>query len=196
MKYGPHGYLDPALYNLEAKAFAKALAGLVADVGRSNDAFIIHYKNKYADPPHPPVWMTAEVISFGRLSKWLGNLKLRADRNAIAKPLGVDEKILVSLTHHLTYIRNICAHHGRLWNKHFTVTMTVPNSPAALKLVMNHAADRQLYNTLAVLGYLMQKIAPGTDWRRELVSLIDSCPLADPEAMGFLQDWRMRAAWK
>lgn len=140
MKYGPHGYLDPALYD-RADHYAEAFANLIKEIRRSKDTFIVHYRSKYHDPEHPPVWMTSEVISLGQLSKWLGNLKLRADRQAIAKPFGLDEKVLVSLAHHLTYVRNICAHHGRLWNKQFTVTMTVPNSPASLKLAMNPAAS-------------------------------------------------------
>lgn len=195
MKYGPHGYLDPMLYD-RADRYAQAFASLIEEIERSKDTFIVHYKKKYDDPEHPPVWMTAEVISLGQLSKWLGNLKLRADRQAIAKPYGLDQKILVSLAHHLTYVRNICAHHGRLWNKQFTVTMTLPNSPASLKLAMNTVAPRRLYNTLAVLGYLMGIVTPRTHWRQQLVELIDSCALADTAAMGFPSNWKNFPAWK
>ncbi len=195
MKYGPHGYLDPALYD-RADYYAKAFANLIEEIERSKDAFIVHYRTKYDDPEHPPIWMTAEVMSLGQLSKWLGNLKLRADRQAIARPYGLDEKVLVSVAHHLTYVRNICAHHGRLWNKQFTVTMIVPNSPASLKLAMNAASARKLYNTLAVVGYLMGIVAPGTQWRQSLIELMDSSPLAEAAAMGFPPSWRNLAAWK
>lgn len=195
MKYGPHGYLDPTLYD-RADRYAKAFTSLIEEIERSKDTFIVHYKNKYDEPQHPPIWMTAEVISLGQLSKWLGNLKLRADRQAIAKIYGLDEKVLVSLAHHLTYVRNICAHHGRLWNKQFTVTMTVPNSPASLKLAMNSASARRLYNTLTMLGYLMDIVAPGTHWRQQLVGLMDSCALVDTAAMGFPANWKSLAAWR
>lgn len=194
MRYGPHGYLDPNLYD-RADRYAKAFATLIEEIDRSKDTFIVHYKSKYDDPVHPPIWMTAEVISLGQLSKWLGNLKLRPDRQSIAKPYGLDEKVLVSLAHHLTYVRNICAHHGRLWNKQFTVTMMMPNSPASLKLAMNPASARRLYNTLAALGYLMGIVAPGTMWRQQLVELMDSCDLADEDAMGFPHGWRDLTAW-
>lgn len=195
MKYGAHGYLDPRIY-YRADHYAKAFSTLLEEIKRSRDTFIVHYANKYHDPQQPPIWMTAEVISLGQLSKWLGNLKLRSDRNAIARPYGLDEKVLVSIAHHLTYIRNICAHHGRLWNKKFTVTMTVPTSPAALKLAMNHMSTRKIYNTLAILGYLLGIMTPGNDWRRQLVALLDSCPLADPATMGFPTNWISLPAWK
>lgn len=195
MKYGPHGYLEPVHY-ARPDRYAKAMTSLIEEIERSRDTFVEHYRSKYSDPELPPIWMTSEVISLGQLSKWLGNLGLRADRQAIARPYGLDERVLVSLAHHLTYVRNICAHHGRLWNKQFTVTMTVPNSPGALKLAMNPDAGRKLYNTLATLGYLLGIIAPSSGWRRHLIELLDAHPLADPAAMGFPNDWRSRAAWR
>lgn len=195
MKYGPHGYLDPALYN-RADRYALAFAKLIDDLEKSKDTFIVHYRKKYDDPEHPPIWMTAEVISLGQLSMWYSNLKNRPDRQAVAKAYGLDETILVSLAHHLTYVRNICAHHGRLWNKQITVKMIVPNSPASLKLAMNQHGQGRLYNTLAVLGYLMGIVAPGTQWRQQLIDLMDSCPLADETAMGFPNNWKDLPAWK
>lgn len=195
MTYGPHGYIDARIYG-RPDYYTRALDGLIEEIDRSRDTFIVHYKTKYDNPALPPVWMAAEVMSLGQLSKWLGNLKGRADRQAIAKPYGLDEKVLVSLAHHLAHVRNICAHHGRLWNKQFTVTMAVPNSPGALKLAMNPGADRKLYNTLVVIGYLIGIIAPGTEWRKHLVELLATCPLADPVAMGFPADWAARPAWR
>nr|WIE92055.1 Abi family protein [Mesorhizobium sp. WSM4875] len=195
MKYGPHGYLDPTLYR-RTDRFAQAFAQLIDDIKRSKDTFILHYKGKYDDPEHPPIWMTAEVISLGQLSMWLSNLKHRPDRQAIAKPFGLDEMILLSLAHHLTYIRNICAHHGRLWNKQITVKMTVPKYPMSLKAGMNSAVLGRIYNTLAVLGYLMNIVAPGSQWRHELIALVDSCSLADPTAMGFPAEWKKLPAWR
>lgn len=84
LTYGPHGYLEPKLYDRNDR-YAQAFATLIEEVARSKDTFILHYQKKYDDPEHPPIWMTAEVISLGQLSKWLGNLKLRTDRQAIAK---------------------------------------------------------------------------------------------------------------
>ncbi|MFS2152169.1 Abi family protein [Rhizobium sp. Rhizsp42] len=194
MKYGPHGYLDQALY-AHADHYDRACRTLTNEIDRSKDTFIVHYLEKYDEPRHPPIWMIAEVISLGQLSKWYSNLKLRSDRQAIAKPYQIDEKVLISLTHHLTYIRNICAHHGRLWNKQFTVTMMMPNSPPPLQLAINPASERRIYNTLAALGYLMGIIAPATTWRQQLVELIDSCPLAEETVMGFPPDWRSQPAW-
>lgn len=195
MTYGAHGYLDPAHHHSVAN-HAKGLDDLAKEIRRSNDAFVHHYRKKYTDPDLPPVWMAAEIISFGQLSMWIGNLKLRADRQAIAKPFGLDEKALISFAHHMSYVRNICAHHGRLWNKRFTVTMAVPKFPAKLPVAMRGAHDRLLHNTLVMLDHLLGVVAPDSGWRGRLVALIDGSPQADTAAMGFPPDWRARAAWR
>lgn len=195
MKYGPHGYLDANLY-ARPDHYAKALTYLIEEIEKSKDTFIVHYKKKYDDPAQPPIWMVAEILSLGRLSKWYSNLKHRPDRQAIAKTYGLDEKVMVSLIHHIAYVRNICAHHGRLWNKQFIVTMAIPSSPPALKLAMNGLEKRRLYNSLVALGYLIKIVAPNSEWRQNLISLIDIHPLADPGEMGFPENWRSLPFWR
>ena len=195
MTHGPHGYLEQHLYT-RTDRHAKAVARLTEEFRISKDAFAQHYRRKYKTPPLPPVWMAAEMFSFGQLSKWIYNLQRRSDRQAIAKPFGLDEKALSSFAHHMTNVRNICAHHGRLWNKRFTVTMAEPMSPAKLPVAMRGANGRQLHNTLVMLDYLLSIIAPDTEWRARLVALIDGCPLAEPSSMGFPEGWQERAAWR
>jgi len=194
-KYGPHGYVDPSLYDRPDR-YARAYSALIEEVKRSKDTFVVHYRSKYTEPTDLPIWMVAEVISLGQLSKWVSNLKLRADRKGVAQPYGVDERVLTSLLHHLTYVRNICAHHGRLWNKQFTVTMQVPNSPASLRLNMNPASDRKIYNTLTFMIYLMKIVASGSSWRAHLLEHVKTCPLGVTEHMGFPPDWLYRPLWK
>lgn len=197
MTYGAHGYLEPAHYRRN-DFYAKNFKSLIDETDRSKDTFVAHYKTKYTTPEHLPIWMAAEIMSFGLLSKWIGNLKGRPDRGAIAKPYGIDEKVLLSLTQHLSYVRNICAHHGRLWNKQFTVTMMIPSFPVALSRAMNPdpVMSRRVYNTLATLAYLLELIAPGSEWRGRVIDHMDSCAHADPYEMGFPQNWRNMVAWR
>lgn len=168
MTYGPHGYLDPTIY-ARADHFAKSMTSLLDEISRSRDTFITHYQSKYTDPPQPPIWMAAEILSLGQLSKWMSNLKLRPDRKAVAANFGLDERVFLSVVHHLTYVRNICAHHGRLWNKQFIVTMMVPNSPGPLKLSINSHDTRRVYNTLVVMIYLLEMLAPGSTWKKRSI---------------------------
>ena len=195
MTYGPHGYLEQGHYSV-IRHHAKDVTALEKEFNRSEDTFAIHYRDKYTSPKLPPVWMAAEVMSFGLLSKFYGNLRTRAYRTAIVDPFAWDEAVVTSFAHHISTVRNICAHHGRLWNKRFTVTMTTPRFPAKLPVAMRDADPRYLHNTLVTLDYLLALIAPGNEWKQRLVALIDSCPLADPASMGFPADWRVRSVWK
>lgn len=193
--YGSHGYLEPALYG-RPDHYQKALTGLREEIDRSQDTFIKHYKKTYHSPETPPIWMAAELLSLGQLSKWVSNLRHRADRLAISKQYGLDEKIFSSLLHHLTYVRNICAHHRRLWNKQFTVTMTVPKYPPDVQAAVQGADTRRIYNTLVMLGQLLPKIAPGTHWTQAVIQLIQDHPVVQRSAMGFPPDWQDRKFWK
>jgi abortive infection bacteriophage resistance protein len=193
MTYGAHGYLDASLYY--EGDYAKALDNLIKELARSRDTFILHYRRKYSEPALPPIWMASEVMSLGQFSKWFGNLKFRRDRKAIADEYCLNEKVLVSITHHLSYVRNICAHHGRLWNKRLTVKMMLPKSPTVLSIALNQSAGDKVYNTLVVLNYVLGIVAPGSDWPTRIVSLMDTCPLADATAMGFPKNWRTMQPW-
>lgn len=195
LQYGPHGYLNADLYRRQ-EYYSKSKSNLLSEIDRSKDTFITHYRTKYTSPTHPPVWMAAEIMSLGLLSSLFDNLKHRADQQAIAKAYNLNGRVLASIIHHLTHVRNICAHHGRLWNKRFTVTMSVPKQPATLGLAMNPEADRLLYNTLAVLGYLLTIVSPGSKWRYRLISLIESYPMVDPAVMGFPEQWRHMDFWR
>jgi abortive infection bacteriophage resistance protein len=195
LKYGSHAYLDRTIFS-DQHDHAKALLSVREEIGRSRETFIDHYQSTYNDPVDPPLWMVAEVMSFGALSKWLADLKYHADRQAIAKVYGIDEKVLRSFTHHISQIRNICAHHSRLWNKKFTVTMVIPKFPAALRLAMSDKGDRKLYNAIAMIGYMMRVIAPASDWRKQIVALLNEHRDVDLAQMGFPADWRDRPAWK
>lgn len=183
MQYGPHGYLEPKLYSSRYK-YGKNLIQLESEIGRSHDTFIEHYNRSYGDPPLPPVWMTSEVMSFGLLSKWISLLASRGDRQAIARPLGLNERVLTSFLHHLATVRNICAHHGRLWNRRLTVTTILPTSPPQLSGAINTAADRQIYNTLTIMMHVMRLIAPQSDWADRVCELLDSHPVQDYASMG------------
>jgi abortive infection bacteriophage resistance protein len=195
MAYGPHGYLNQALYK-SREMLGGNRRTLQQEVNRSRDDFILHYKATYNSPRLPPVWMVAEILSLGQLSKWQDSLAKRADVVAIARPFQLDHRPYLAFIHHLATIRNICAHHGRLWNKRFTVTMALPRQPADLQETLNPHRDRNLYNSLVVTLHLMRIVSPRSGWKQRLVRLLESHPVPDMVAMGFPADWRQRPLWR
>ncbi|MBU4263094.1 MAG: hypothetical protein KKC76_14660 [Proteobacteria bacterium] len=67
--------------------------------------------------------------------------------------------------------------------------MTIPKNPGNLQDLFNPEAERRIYNTLAMLGYLMRLISPGTTWPSRVRQIIEECADVDPVAMGFPANW-------
>lgn len=62
-----------------------------------------HYLITYGTPELPPSWVMSEIITIGQLNSVYKNLNRRADRNAIARSIGIESAVLESwLT---TYVR-------------------------------------------------------------------------------------------
>ena len=85
-------------------------------VKRSRDPFIVHYKEKYHSDNPPPYWILVHVLGFGQIVTVYKGASPQVKRN-IADELGVPSKTLCSWLKTLNVVRNITAHHGRLWNR-------------------------------------------------------------------------------
>ncbi|RZO83999.1 MAG: Abi family protein [Oceanococcus sp.] len=193
--HGAWAYEDPVLFSDQQKHTGR-LGSLDGEIRRSEESFIKHYLQTYTTPQRPPIWVVCEVMSLGLLSGLFDNLKARKDRQAIAGHFGLDEVVLRSLAHHVTVVRNICAHHGRLWNRQFVVTTKLPKKgPVRVMQALEPAAPRKLYNTLVLIADMLLVISDDRNWRAQLIGLIDEYPEADVAAMGFPADWRNRQIW-
>ena len=195
MKNGPHGYLRAGLYSNKGKLNAKK-GELTAQVNRSKDTFIIHYKTKYSGPKHPPVCMACELMSFGLLSSLYGLLKEPKDRNSIADPFGLDEVIFGPAVQNISTVRNICAHHGRLWNQRMKATLKLPKkNPPELANALNRAANDRLYNTLAFVKYLLDRCDPANTWGQRLIAHMATLAPGREADMGCPPDWQDYKLW-
>jgi len=194
-----HPHLQPDLF-YDPLVYGGCITKLAAEVRRSREDFIRHLTGKYEEAL-PPLWACVELMTLGQLSKWFSNVKQRADRQAISRAYGIDEKVMTSFCEHLTLIRNHCAHHARLWNRDFTITMMLPKKgakPLLDSLFILPDSDRRLrklYNALVMLAYLMDAISGEHHWKQRLINLIETHNV-DPSRMGFPNDWLKRSIWR
>lgn len=98
-----------------------------------------HYVTTYGSPDLPPSWIMVETLTIGQLTNRYRNLGSRADRTAVAKSVGLTAPVLESWMQTYVRLRNICAHHGRLWNVGLGVYPVIPTSPSVSWLKGNHA---------------------------------------------------------
>jgi abortive infection bacteriophage resistance protein len=194
-RYGSHAYLRGDLFQKPA-IFDACLKSMDEELSRSKETFVQHYLDKYTDPSRPPIWAICELLTLGQLSKWLGNVKLRNDRQAMAHRLGLDEVVVCAFAHHLTHVRNLCAHHSRVWNRKLTFTMTLPRRPSELAVQFNAPEDRRIYNTLVMLVWCIKTISPDTTWPNRMHALLSTRTTADLKSMGAPGDWASRSTWR
>jgi len=103
---------------------------------------------------------------------------------------------LTSFLHHLSIVRNHCAHHARIWNREFTFSWKLPRKkPATLRQNFNWADNRRIYNTLVMLAYLMDSMGPNS-WKQRLNDLFIKHPDVKAGALGFPPDWLGRQIWQ
>lgn len=194
-QHGAHAYLDPAL-SKSRHWHESNLASLNKELQRSDEVFVGHYNNTYNHPNTPPIWAVCEVMSLGLLSRWYKSLRPADTRATIAKTYQLSDKALESFIEHLAYIRNVCAHHSRLWNRRMTKTMELPRTkPQGLHQNFNPEQDRKLYNTLVMIAYFMDLISPNHHWKTRLKALIDNHTI-DTKAMGFPVGWQALPVWQ
>lgn len=195
--YGPHALLEAGLFQAKAQrwSYRGNRQALEQEVRDSKETFVQHLRDKYAEPL-PPVWAAVEIMTLGQLSKWYANLEHRRDRNLVAHVFDFDEANLVSFLHHLVFVRNLCAHHSRVWNRQFTFSLKIPrHRPVAVLVSLNPAAPKKLYNTLVILAYFLETVSPGHHWKQRLQDLLRDHSVSEAE-MGFPADWRTRGIWK
>lgn len=168
---------------------------------RSKDEFADHFRTKYTSERHLPMWISVEVWELGALSHLLAGMKYK-DQMALAQKYGLaDQKLLPSWTRTLTFVRNVCAHHGRLWNRSMIDQPKFPKTgqnPNMDHIAAVRSSQERLYGTLVILAYLVKSLNPRTQWHRrvvELVSEFPDSPLVSLASAGFPADWENEAIW-
>lgn len=163
---------------------------------RSKETFIDHYRNKYDGFPKMPIWMAVEVMSFGALSQLYHSL-LRVDQIALAKTVGFHSSVLSSWLHTFTYVRNMCAHHSRIWNRELAIAMTVPRGDS-----WNNINTKRIGSVVLAINHFLSRLPLDSsirkDWHSEMTALLIR-PVAISkfhQAMGLPNDFQKHELWK
>jgi abortive infection bacteriophage resistance protein len=99
---------------------------------------------------------------------------------------GIPYRVLSSWLHTLTVVRNMCAHHRRLWNRE------LPVKPIGLSKGMS---QKRLYGVLTLMSILLDKISPGCGWKQRVVTLKIDHPSIDFNLMHAPEGWEKIKGW-
>ena len=196
LEHGSHWFTDKRLF-FNKSYFEKNLEKIEDELKRSNETFIKHYFSKYDSPKLPPAWMTLEAISMGALGKLFSNLKRDKLKKNLAQDFGLKEtKHLENWMHVFGNLRNVCAHHGRLWNRRFPTLVFLPHDTLHTFLDNVRIDKNKLYPQLCAINYIIRQIAPKSKFVADLKSLISNCPMINCGEMGFPKNWKEEPLWK
>ena len=168
-----------------------------------SEDFIRHYKARYDSDV--PIWIATEILDFGSISK-LYDFLPKSLKNQIAPSFGAIEGTAVAgWIRNFNYVRNVAAHHSRLWNRLIVTRFKAPNrnvvDPGIFHLAYINNPDqfKKIYPTLALTAYTLSFLDPQSDWRHRLITLIEGFPAIaglGPQTMGFPSNWRKLAIWR
>lgn len=136
IKYGPEAYTNQAIFK-DIKSYTgyidsngKQHKGLNEEINleiskNRKELFVKHHIKKY--DKHFPIWVIVEIFSFGMLSRTYKNLKTNEQKEISKNCFNINNLLLESWLDNLSYVRNICAHYGRLYNKNLTIKPKIHN---------------------------------------------------------------------
>lgn len=192
--YDPHWYMNaeyfvPKFRHDEFLGKIKGAIGHDRAPDKIRDICIKHYYSHYNQPSTPPVWMVFEALSFSMVSMIFKNLN-RSDKKRIAKTFDLPVTILESWLHSISYVRNLCAHHQRLWNRVFTIKPLIPTDEKMTQFAEHFRPNTKFYAQATAMVILLNTIAPDNAWGERLKNLTSEISEAQQKNMGFSENWQ------
>lgn len=183
-------WLDDVNNFKNAASYNRTYTDLKKIVSASNDLFIKHFLSTYSNPM-PPAWMVAEVMQMGHISHLFENLKTTPAKQQIGTFFGVTHQVLETWMHTLVYVRNICAHHARFWNKTLRIKPMLPKKPMN-KWIANSLAmpTDKFFTVFCIIKYLLDIIAPHNQFVEKFENLLAKYPNTKTSDMGFPANWK------
>ncbi|HEY8605409.1 Abi family protein [Tsuneonella suprasediminis] len=204
LAHGSHAHLERSAFQ-SGYDHISLLSSLANRARDSNEVFVEHYRRKYSEPFVPPLWVATELMTFGELSRWFALTKDLSVKSAVAKDLGLPSReVLDGTLQLLSYIRNICAHHGRLWNRQTVKRLpNIRRFKADLVVIETrtvHGIQAQpanfIYNALVVLAHMLRHQSADTSFPRRTIDLVKTRSPDQLGSMGFPPDWDARPCWQ
>ncbi|MEQ1498805.1 MAG: Abi family protein [Novosphingobium sp.] len=150
--------------------------------------FVAHNLSKHNKLP---IWVAIEILDFGALSRLFAGMQFN-DKQAIAAKYGLASgQELEQWLRSLNLIRNVAAHHSRMWNMNVLELSPVPQYDAHWQLLNN--ARPFMY--FCIIQKLMLQIVPTSSWGGRFKALVGAFPEPGNKAVSG-QEFGLVAGWE
>jgi abortive infection bacteriophage resistance protein len=208
VSYGGLWYLNPVLFETSTitingatqTAHFFALGELQKEFDRSQEIFIKEQRRRYPGQ-NADAWKIMEVVSMGTLSKLYKNLKNKLPEKAmIANEMGLNSTFtFVGWLESITLMRNIIAHHARLWGRPMVKRPSMQlNNPSGAWFAkpLKPAQLNKPFAVISCMVYLCNCINHSDHIKQRIITLINSYPDVPVYKYGFFNNWRNEPLWK
>lgn len=181
IKYGNLSYENEE--NFQNRLFHRnLLKELEKEVNRNNTSFVKNFRNNYEEAKLP-FYAAIELFSFGMLSKFFGNLKPE-DKKAIAKGnYDIGYTYFESWINSISFVRNICAHYGRLYN------VKLVRQPVLYK-EYREVSNYRIFAVILCMKDIIKNEMLWLTFKNDLLSLVEKYSTSiNLEYIGFIDGW-------
>jgi abortive infection bacteriophage resistance protein len=175
-----YGYLQEANYlqrepsgiKLGVSTGGKVTTDIFRDLDRSREKYIIRH---ISHGEYPPIWAAIEALSMGTVSKMYQEVINSELKWKMAKSYGLmNPKLAGSTFRSFTVLRNLCAHHSRVWNR-------VPDYPHPVLKKLQIDSDRSIYHRtpwawIVSLAHIVDSIEKNEIYSKRLLKIVESSP--------------------
>jgi abortive infection bacteriophage resistance protein len=219
-----HGFwhLQPAWFKKNQHPTG-VINALSASFCKSSEAYAKHYRDTYYNEqsgPYkhlPPFWVLSELSTLGQIKEMYESLREDAPgfpATTLPKNTALDKmaqqrfgaahyRDLAKWVHMLRDVRNICAHHGRLWNKNLIAPPGLAakvSKPFPVQFPGSATVKTNtVYAALVVMRVMSKALGIDDGIRTELQGLFathaEAHHPAHLHAMGMPQDWDQDTVW-
>ena len=154
----------------------------------SREDFVNHHKQKYGG--NLPVWAATEIMDWGSLT-YLYELSPRSVQNTISSQCGLNAPQLRSWLKALNIVRNICAHHGRLFNRVHAISPKLPAQGTHTDLDCINTDWKRTFGQLTLVQLLLDRLNVGN--KKLLPTVVQSFPevqIVPISHMGAPDNWQ------
>ena len=181
--YGVLGYKEATNF-VDEEYHKTFMEDIEEEVGRNSKApFVRNFRDNY-EGGELPIYALVEVFSFGTLSKFYKNMK-NADKKVVAKSFGIGYTYLESWLESISYVRNICAHYGRLYNAKLSKTPTLYKEYSQAGI-----GNNRMFGVLLCMKQILKSDKHWNLYVDQIEMLIDKYEKVDVKTMGFPENWK------
>lgn len=182
-RYGVLGYLEADNF-ANIKYHQVFIDDIEEEIRRNSKApFVKNFRENYEDG-NLPIYALVEIFSFGTLSKFYKNMK-NSDKKIIESSFGVGYTYFESWLESISYVRNICAHYGRLYNAKLSKTPILYKEYSEVGI-----GNNRIFGVLLCLKQLLKNDSHWNIFVDKIDMLFEKYESVDIKTMGFPENWK------